>query len=399
VLRLVRYTAAGELTNATSTNLSLGTALLLIDDFPDNAGNHNGGALRFGPDGCLYLSVGEDADRCAAQDSTSLKGAILRLWVRDLGAAGGGPVTRAAITPSDNPLVTANANAKLVYAYGLRNPFRFHIDPQTGLLYVADVGESAWEEVDEVGAGDNLGWPHREGYATVSVGACPEPGGSGSRAYTPPIQVLANSGSAIMSAGVYRAPTQGTANWPNEYRGSVFYSEYYDGILRRLVKNANGQWIPAPPVAGQPSSADWGRGFVSAVDFQTAPDGSVWWVRQFDDNYTPESGSLRRIRYVGPTTDVLPGGGAGLALAAAPNPFRGSVALSFRIESAQRVRLTLHDLSGRLVRVLHDGDAAGEVRIAWDGADASGRAVAPGVYLATLERGGSGESVRVLRLR
>ena len=135
-LRLVRYTASGDLTNGSSTNLALGTSLLLLDDLLDNASNHNGGALRFGTDGCLYLSLGDDADRCAAQDSTTLKGAILRMWVNGLGPAGGGPVTRAALTPTDNPLVTTNANAKLVYAYGLRNPFRFHIDPETGLVTI-----------------------------------------------------------------------------------------------------------------------------------------------------------------------------------------------------------------------------------------------------------------------
>jgi glucose/arabinose dehydrogenase len=397
--RLVRYTASGDLTNGSSTNVTLGTSLLLLDDLLDNASNHNGGALRFGTDGCLYLSLGDDADRCAAQDSTTLKGAILRMWVNNLGPSGGGPVTRAALTPTDNPLVTTNANAKLVYAYGLRNPFRFHIDPETDLLYVADVGEATWEEISEVGPGDNLGWPHREGYAVVSVGACPEPGGSGSRGYTPPIQVLSNTGSAIMSAGVYRAPAQGTANWPAEYRGSAFYSEYYDGILRRLVKNGNGQWVPAPIVPGQPSSSNWGTGFISAVDFEVAPDGSMWWIRQFNDNFEGGTGSLRRLRYNGPTVDVPTPGAAGLALAAAPNPFRGTVALSFRLEQPQRVRLALHDLSGRLVRVLHDGDAAGEMRIAWDGIDGTGRAVAPGVYLAKLDRDGASESVRVLRLK
>jgi hypothetical protein len=97
--------------------------------------------------------------------------------------------------------------------------------------------------------------------------------------------------------------------------------------------------------------------------------------------------------------DVPTPGAAGLALAAAPNPFRGTVALSFRLEQPQRVRLALHDLTGRLVRVLHDGEAAGEMRIAWDGIDGAGRAVAPGVYLATLEREGRSESVRVLRLQ
>ena len=100
----------------------------LITDIPDNASNHNGGTLRFGPDGKLYASLGEDADRCSAQDSTRFKGNILRLQVASLPDTGTAQPSKAALAPPDNPFPGGNANAALVFAYGLRNPFRFQID-------------------------------------------------------------------------------------------------------------------------------------------------------------------------------------------------------------------------------------------------------------------------------
>ena len=201
-----------------------------------------------------------------------------------------------------------------------------------------------------------------------------------------------------MSAGIYRRTPGALHNWPLEYDGSVFYSEYYSGILRRLAKDANGVWGLAPAVPGQPTPTDWGLGFDYGVQFLPGGDGSVWWLRQFDDQFTPGSGSLHRLAYVDPTAGVTLGPGAAIALAAAPNPFRRDVELSFRLDAPQRVRLAVHDLAGREVRVLFEGDAAGAMRLTWDGRDGTGRRLAPGLYVARLERAGSTTAVRRLVL-
>ena len=191
---VLRLRGEGDVGRSTGVKLTLRDPYVVLDQIPDQAPNHNGGSLHFGRDTCLYVSTGDDDNPCTAQDSTLLRGAILRMWVRDLPAGAGGPPPAEQIAPRDPSLVTTDRWAKLVYAYGLRNPFRFHIDPETGLLYVADVGDQTWEEFDEVAPGANLGWPLREGFAVNNLGSyCPEPGGTGHGAYDPPIAVLGNT--------------------------------------------------------------------------------------------------------------------------------------------------------------------------------------------------------------
>lgn len=398
--RLVRYEATGDLSNPAGENLTLINPRFLMDDIPDNASNHNGGALRFGPDGHLYLSIGEDADRCSAQDSTRLKGNLLRLKVTDVPPGGGGQVLRSMITPLDNPLSTPDSNAKLVFAYGFRNPYRFHIDQVTGLVYVADVGELNIEEYDEVRAGNNMGWPFREGTATRNFGGCSEPGGVGASPYTGPIAQYTHSfGSAIMSVGVYRPPVGGTEIWPTEYWGDAFYTDYYTGFMWR-IKNT-GIWAPAPDVPGQPHIDYWGINFDNGSDYLVGPDGSVWWVQQFDPSFGSFSGSLNRIRYTGPPVVSVPSVGAGtLDLAAAPTPFSTSTDLSFTLARGGKVRLAIFDVTGREVSRLMDGAAsAGRTSLTWNGTDVSGRNAAAGVYLARLVSDEGSRTVRLLKLR
>src|SRR5262245_21572457 len=159
---IARVRATGDLSNPTSGNLSFTEPLILIHNIRDAASNHNAGTLRFGIDGMLYSTVGEDAVPCASQRVDSLLGKLLRMDVTRLPAGGGGPVARDLLIPPGNPF-SGSDNAGLVYAMGLRNPWRMHIDPATGTVYVADVGEGATEEVNEIVAGRNYGWPFREG--------------------------------------------------------------------------------------------------------------------------------------------------------------------------------------------------------------------------------------------
>ena len=100
-----------------------------MNDIPDNADNHNGGTVRFGTDGMLYVSLGEDAFPSAAQDTSTLRGVILRLDVSRL-PDGPGSAARALVTPPGNPFgSTGGLNARLLWEYGLRNPFRLQVDP------------------------------------------------------------------------------------------------------------------------------------------------------------------------------------------------------------------------------------------------------------------------------
>jgi glucose/arabinose dehydrogenase len=398
-LRLVRYTASGSLTAPAGENLTLADPLLLIDDIPDSSWQHNGGGLRFGTDGRLYLSLGEDERFCPAQDPTTLRGAVLRLDVSRLPPGGGGPVPRALLIPPGNPLSTPDSNAMLVYAYGFRNPWRLHVDPASGAIYAADPGGGVYEEIDRVEPGRNYGWPFREGHAIIVPGPCQEPGGPGASSYdTATVAWRRPAGpSAIVGAGVYRPVAGGMWNWPVSYDGDLFWADYYTGLLRR-VELVDGEPHPAPGVPGQPNPDDWATGLVSAVDFQVGPDGALWWLSQFDEFFEDGTGRLGRIAWTGGPVGVGDPEPAQLALTAHPNPFASRIELSFRLERAARVRLAVYDLTGRRLAVLADGHrGSGTQRIVWDGEIAGGRRAAPGLYVARLEAGGHRESIRLVR--
>lgn len=294
-VRISRFTVTGDLEGLGDGALSFDPASRydLLTDIPDAANNHNGGTVRFGPDGALYVSLGEDATPCAAQDTASLRGVILRLDVSRLPAGAGGPPARALITPANNPFAgAATANTRLIWAYGLRNPFRFQIDPATGTLLIADVGQDTWEEVDRATQGGmNFGWPVREGPASYS-GACTATG-----AVTGPIFWFDhNSGVAVMSAGVYRRPVPSHDGFPPTYEGDAFVSDYFSGTMWRL-RNAGGTWGVAAPVAGQPAPDHWAEGLESVPDYAIGPDGAWWYCKQ-------STGEIRRIAYTAP--DVIP---------------------------------------------------------------------------------------------
>jgi glucose/arabinose dehydrogenase len=133
------------------------TELLVIDKEPERM-RHNGGTLLFGPDGFLYVSVGDGELGVAnAQTPTRLLGKVLRVDVD-----GGAPYA----IPPDNPFADGASGAPEVWWWGLRNPWRISLDPDTGLAYVADVGQERAEEVNVVPLADpglNFGWPTREG--------------------------------------------------------------------------------------------------------------------------------------------------------------------------------------------------------------------------------------------
>ena len=148
---------------------------VVLASTPDNAFNHNGGSLRFGPDGMLYSSMGDDAQGCPAQTTTASLGCILRLNVSGLPAGGSTTApTYSSLDPGNNPLSANTDFSQLVIAHGLRNPVRFEIDGATGNLYIGDVGQNAVEEYDEyvyATSGPltlvNYGWPWQIGRAHV----------------------------------------------------------------------------------------------------------------------------------------------------------------------------------------------------------------------------------------
>ncbi|MGQ9814998.1 MAG: PQQ-dependent sugar dehydrogenase, partial [Candidatus Roseilinea sp.] len=194
--------------------------------------NHNGGQLKFGPDGMLYIGMGDGGaagdPQNYAQNVQSLLGKMLRI---DVSRTDG---DRLYAIPADNPNFGPNASQEL-WAIGLRNPWRFSFDRATGDLYIADVGQNAWEEINFQPAssrgGENYGWRLREGFA-------PYRGGAESPAFTPPVYQYGHDlGCSVTGGYVYRgAAIPGLA-------GRYLYADFCSGTIWALYRGAGGQWV------------------------------------------------------------------------------------------------------------------------------------------------------------
>lgn len=210
-----------------SANSVSATGLKQVIRIVQPAANHNGGNLLFGPDRYLYISSGDgggSGDPSGnGQNKNTLLGAILRLNIDTDGFPG--DASRNYANPADNPFV-AKSGADEIWVYGLRNPWRFWIDPPTGRMYIADVGQDAREEITvlEPGSGGaNLGWNRLEGTL------CYPSGGSCSTTGTvlPQVEYFHGAGSASVTGGpVYRG-----SQIPSLY-GTYFYADFIAGWVR-----------------------------------------------------------------------------------------------------------------------------------------------------------------------
>jgi hypothetical protein len=199
-----------------------------------NQGNHYGGQLGFGPEGMLYVSTGDGGgsndEMHNAQDRTTLLGKILRLDVSST-------VLPFAVPPTNPYAISLNLNERLVYSYGLRNPYRFSFDRQSHDLVIADVGQAAREEIDwakygaGLGIGANYGWNCREGLAAgpaTDLGCTPAPP---TGTFTEPVfdYPHTNGRQAIIGGYVVRDPSL------LELSGRYLYGDLATGEVRSLV--------------------------------------------------------------------------------------------------------------------------------------------------------------------
>ncbi|MGW7352959.1 PQQ-dependent sugar dehydrogenase [Streptomyces sp. NPDC054784] len=186
--------------------------------------NHNGGQIAFGPDGMLYIALGDggsggDPDG-NGQKLDTLLGKILRI-----DPVGGGEEPYK--IPDDNPFVGQEGARGEIWSYGLRNPWRFSFDAENGDLYIGDVGQSAWEEIDRQPAdskgGENYGWNQMEGNHVFREGTEPEN-------HVPPMHEYGRDDLACSVTGgfVYRGEKL------PDLKGQYLFSDYCDGTVRAL---------------------------------------------------------------------------------------------------------------------------------------------------------------------
>jgi glucose/arabinose dehydrogenase/regulation of enolase protein 1 (concanavalin A-like superfamily) len=228
--RVSRFWLNGDVLNA-------GSEQIIIELDPlSSATNHNGGAMHFKGDK-LYIAIGDNANSANAQDLATYHGKILRLNAN-------GSI------PGDNPFYNmANLKSRRIWALGLRNPYTFDVQPGTGRVFINDVGQVSWEEIDDgTAGGKNFGWPATEGYTT-------------NPAYASPVYAYGHgSGDGVgcaITGGVFFNPS--ATSYPASYNGKYFFQDLCNGWINYLdlsggvVRNAFATGLP-----GQSLSLDVG---------------------------------------------------------------------------------------------------------------------------------------------
>ncbi len=243
-----------------------GSELVLIDlnvEPLSGASNHNGGAIHFGQDGKLYVAIGDNGVGANSQSLDTRLGKVLRL-----NADG--------TIPSDNPFFgTATGVNRAIWALGLRNPFTFAVEPGSGRIFINDVGQSVWEEINDGVAGANYGWPNCEGPNTINTETpC-------SSSFAAPLFAYdrrMTSECAIAGGAFYNPPAE---QFPATHVGAYFFADLCGGWIRRR-----------DPMTG--IVTDFATGLSATVDLKVSSDGSLY--------YLSRTGVVFRINYAAPGT-------------------------------------------------------------------------------------------------
>jgi glucose/arabinose dehydrogenase len=253
---VARYTATGDGRRADPSSESV----VLRVSQPGTT--HNGGGIAFGPDGQLYVSLGDGTFSVAPSDAATrtdvLLGKVLRLDVREL------PYR----IPDDNPFVDVPGARGEIWALGLRNPWRISFDRRTGDLYVGDVGQARWEEIDVVPAGVgglDFGWPRMEGAACR--GMCSDDVGE-----LPVVVYGREDGCAVTGGYVYRGRTlarlQGTYLFGDFCSGRIWGAWRHEGTWERMLVFDTDATISTfgEDEAGELYFADYGMGAIYRIE-------------------------------------------------------------------------------------------------------------------------------------
>ena len=249
--RVSRFTANGDIVVPNSEQI-----ILELDNL-SSATNHNGGAIHFGPDGKLYVAVGENANGSNAQTLSNMLGKMLR-------------INSDGTIPADNPFFnSAVGNNRSIWALGLRNPFTFAFQPGTGRMFINDVGEVTWEEINDGIAGSNYGWPTTEGVTSNPAFRSP--------LFTYAHGFSATTGCAIAGGSFYN-PT--TVQFPPSYVGKYFFADLCSGWIRAF-----------DPATG--TASDFAANISNPVDLKVGAEGSLYYLAR-------GSGAVFRVQFTDP---------------------------------------------------------------------------------------------------
>ncbi len=255
--RVSRFTAKGDVA-------ALGSEFVLLegDDQATLGGDvpagHQGGALNFGGDGKLYVALGDQTAGLPAQKFTTFQGKLLRL-------------NSDGSIPEDNPFCQkARGKYRAIWALGLRNPFRFAVQPGSGRIFINDVGQDKWEEIDEGTPGGNFGWPESEGPTTDARFRGP----------------IYHYSVASITGGAF-CPSGSATDFPPRYRGRYFFMDFVKGWIKVLDPD-------------HPTEVEtFAEGLMRPVDLSFGTDGRLYalmrdaWV--VDSNFRGGTGSLVKI--------------------------------------------------------------------------------------------------------
>jgi hypothetical protein len=245
-----------------------GSETIIVDLETVVATYHIGGAIHFGSDGKLYVATGDNGFVANAQALTTRLGKILR-------------INADGTIPEDNPFfATATGDNRSIWAIGLRNPFTFAF-LLSGQMFINDVGEHAWEEINVGTAGANYGWPDTEGET------------SDPRFVSPLYAYSHENGCSITGGSFFNLVSP---NFPISYWGAYFFADYCGGWIK--VRRPDG------------SVSDFATGISRPVDVQVAPDGSLYYLAR---GATATNGAVSRIVYTfaAPKVEVTANGAQG----------------------------------------------------------------------------------------
>ena len=246
--RVSRFTANGDVVVSGSE-----TVILELENLT-SATNHNGGAIHFGPDGKLYVAVGENATASNAQTLANRLGKVLR-------------INSDGSIPTDNPFFnTATGDNRSIWAFGLRNPFTFAFQPGTGRLFINDVGQDTWEEINDGIAGSNYGWNQSEGPTSNPAFRSP--------LFSYGHGISATTGCAIAGGAFYNPVS---VRFPSSFVGKYFFADLCSGWIRVF-----------DPATG--TASGFATGISQPVDLKVDVDGSLYYLAR-------GSGAVVRVQF------------------------------------------------------------------------------------------------------